>query len=114
MPSTVNWKRSVDFSQFQNHLERCNFSWELYPNPISEKHTDFNFANAKLILPHAFGHKCTQSWGSLVAQTVSLLLTVSAFPRVFYTPCGPYFGFSAMVSALPAPTQLFAIPACQP
>lgn len=22
MPSTVNWKQSVDFSQFQNHLER--------------------------------------------------------------------------------------------
>ena len=31
MPSMVNWKQSVDFSQFQNHLERCNFSWELYP-----------------------------------------------------------------------------------
>lgn len=80
MPSTVNWKQSVDFSQFQNHLERLFLNF--IPNPISEQHTDFNFANAVFILPHAFGHKCTKSWSSLEAQTVSLLLSGSAFPRI--------------------------------
>lgn len=81
------------------------------PNPISEQHTDFNFANAAYP-PSCLWHMDTKFrvWRP---DSIALLLMVSSSLCILYTLWSLFwvlcYGFSS-----PAPTQLFTIPACQP